>query len=148
MFLGLWLCHSNFCLPLHLAFSSCVSSLGVSSIRTLVIGFRARLTIQDCLISRSLIQLHLQRDFFQIRSYSQDPVWRHISEGHSTQPTAPTKLLLLPHWQELSPAASPVCKGEGEMHVFSWRHFSCEISLDVMQVQLESVEKIKSIYQP
>ena len=87
---GLWLHHCTLCLHLHIPFSSLtVSLLCVSSVRTLVIGFKScRLPqiVQNDLILR-WTWWHQQRPFFQMKSWSQVP--RHpdpSSGGHHSNP--------------------------------------------------------------
>lgn len=65
---------------------SCLSALSpfLPLTRTAVIGLRALLK-QDSLISRALLQLHLQRCLFQIRPHSATP--GGLPYGGATQPT-------------------------------------------------------------
>ena len=69
--LGLWLHHSNLYFFLPMVFSLlrvCVSSLLPSIIRTLVTGFRVH--SKSKIITSLDPSLHVQRLYFQIRSYS------------------------------------------------------------------------------
>ena len=75
-FLGLWLQNNNLCLCLYMAFS--VSSLAL--MRTLVIGFRAQV-VQDILKIFNSTTSVCKDPFFQIRSQSQVPEYRHIFWG-------------------------------------------------------------------